>query len=270
MKCGKCLHCFVLRKKQNLPRTLKTKGVLENYITEGYSVRQLAKQKKVPEHRMRQDIQHRLDLNKIISIDEIFPNVHYLMIDGYALPKADGQENSDILLVYYEYIQQKVIWFSIRDGEKKEYIIEDLKYIKEQMGYKDIRACLSDGASAIISAIQQIYPEVIYQRCLVHIQRYVKTCLSNNPKTQTGRRLQCIVRYEVLSDPFLFPIVYQVWKDTYKGFLGERTETKQGKSTWTHKNLKKAQIHIENALPYMYQSIQYNDPSIERSTNKLE
>lgn len=168
---------------------------------------------------MRQDIQHRLDGNTITHIDEVFPDVHYLIIDGYALPKADGQANSDILLVYYEYIQQRVIWFSIRDGEKKEYIIEDLKFLKEQMGYKDIRACLSDGASAIISAVQQVYREAIYQRCLVHVQRYVNNCLSNNPKTQVGRRLQYIIRYEILSDPFLFPLVFQIWKSTYKGFL---------------------------------------------------
>jgi hypothetical protein len=67
------------------------------------------------------------------------------MIDGYALPRAPRCVNSDILLVYYEYIQEKVVWFSIRDGEKKEYILEDLRFMKDQMGYSQINAGISDG-----------------------------------------------------------------------------------------------------------------------------
>jgi hypothetical protein len=67
------------------------------------------------------------------------------MIDGYALPRTLGTRHSDILLVYYEYIQKKVLWYSIRNGEKKEYIVEDLLSMKELMGYTDISVCISDG-----------------------------------------------------------------------------------------------------------------------------
>jgi hypothetical protein len=40
---------------------------------------------------------------------------------------------------------QKVIWFSIRDGEKKEYIAEDLTFLRNHMGYRDIISCTADG-----------------------------------------------------------------------------------------------------------------------------
>jgi hypothetical protein len=59
------------------------------YILEGYSARQIAKQTNKKEYLVRRDIQIRLDTNQIDCIDEVFPNIHYLMIDGYALPKAE-------------------------------------------------------------------------------------------------------------------------------------------------------------------------------------
>ena len=100
------------------------------------------------------------------------------MIDGYVLPKSDGSNETIVLLLYYEYLQEKVLWFSIRDGEKKEYIVEDLRFLKYEMGYTDIRACIADGSLQIASALKEVYPEVIQQRCLVHIQRQVKNYIS--------------------------------------------------------------------------------------------
>lgn len=106
------------------------------------------------------------------------------MIDGYLLPKADGSNMTDVLLVYYEYVQEKVIWFSIHDGERREYIVRDLRFLKEEMGYTNIIACVSDGSLQIASALREVYPETIHQRCLVHIQRQVKNYVSGNPRTK--------------------------------------------------------------------------------------
>lgn len=192
------------------------------------------------------------------------------MIDGYALPRASGRDASDILLVYYEYIQEKVIWFSIRDGEKKEYIIEDLRFLRDQMDYTEIHTCISDGSLQIASALKEIYPEAIHQRCLVHIQRQVKNYISGNPRTKAWKQLKHITSYAILSDPFLFPLLFQIWENTYRGFLNEKSTTRKGWWIWTHKNLYKANRHIGNALPYMFQSTIHNHPAIEKSTNKLE
>lgn len=50
-----------------------------------------------------------------------------------------------ILLLYYDYLHEKVIWFSIRDGEKKEYIAEDLRFLRDEMGYGSVISCTCDG-----------------------------------------------------------------------------------------------------------------------------
>ena len=71
------------------------------------------------------------------------------MIDGYWLPKMKnpdtGLYESKVLILYYDYQHEKVIWFSLQDGERKLYIVEDLKFLRDHMGYTDIRSCTSDG-----------------------------------------------------------------------------------------------------------------------------
>lgn len=71
------------------------------------------------------------------------------MIDGYWLPKMKNKETglyeSKVLLLYYDYHHEKVIWFSILDGERKKYIVEDLKFLRDHMSYTDIQSCTSDG-----------------------------------------------------------------------------------------------------------------------------
>lgn len=186
------------------------------------------------------------------------------MIDGYLLPW--GQ----ILLAYYEYIQEKVLWFSIWDWERKEHIEEDLKILKDSFGYSGIKSCTIDGSMSIFSAVRSIYPEMIVQRCLVHVQRQVRSYISKNPKSDAGKQLRHITRYAILSDSFLFPVVFQIWKQTYLLFLSEKSITPKGWRTYTHKKIRKAMRHIENALPYMFQSEKHRDTNIAFSSNKLE
>jgi hypothetical protein len=47
------------------------------------------------------------------------------MVDGYHLPWGE------ILLVYYEYILEKVIWFSIVAGEGKNAVVRDLLVLRD-------------------------------------------------------------------------------------------------------------------------------------------
>ena len=260
------------RKQEIITRTVHW---FEKYITEGYSVRQIAEQRNILEYRVRRDIQYRLDASQINSIDEIFPNVHHIMIDGYWLPKMKnpdtGVYESKVLLLYYDYIHEKVIWFSIRDWEKKVYIVEDLKFLRDHMRYTDIHSCTSDGWVSILVALREIYPYCIIQRCLVHIQRQIRTYLTRNPKSQAGREFLKLSSYTVLSDPVLFPKQWEEWKQIHQDYINEKTiRPITGWWKYTHTNLRKAINLINNALPYMFQSHQHNNPDIKQSSNKIE
>ena len=196
------------------------------------------------------------------------------MIDGYWLPKMKNPDTgiyeSKVLLLYYDYHHEKVIWFSIQDGEKKAYIVEDLKFLRDHMGYTDIRSCTSDGWVSILSALREIYPRCIIQRCLVHIQRQIRTYLTRNPKSQAGRDFLKLWVYMILSDPEIFPELWNEWKQTHQDYINEKSIRPNGWWKYTHTNLRKAINLINNALPYMFQSHQHNNPSIEKSSNKIE
>jgi hypothetical protein len=84
------------------------------------------------------------------------------------------------------------------------------------------------------------------------------------------RQLKHLVSYRILSDSFLFPLLFKIWKCSNFQFLSEKTPNSKWKNTFKHKNIRRAMKHIENALPYMFQRDNYNDRNIEISTNKLE
>ena len=100
------------------------------------------------------------------------------MIDGYWLPKMkdeNGYTISKVLLLYYDYIHEKVIWFSIWDGEQKKYIVDDLRFMRDHMGYTGILSCTCDGGVSILAGLRAIYPTITIQRCVVHIQRFARS-----------------------------------------------------------------------------------------------
>lgn len=175
-----------------------------------------------------------------------------------------------ILLVYYAYAIKKVIWFSIRDGEKKEYMMNDLRFLRNHMGYTEICSCTADGWVSISAAFKEIYPEAVLQRCLVHIQRQIKNYISDHPKSKAGRELKRMMTYATLSDRCIFAKLWEDWKTQHQEYINEKTIRPSGWWRYTHTKLKKAIAHINNALPDMFQSHHLNNPDIARSSNQLE
>ena len=251
------------RKLQKQEPQFRTSSWFEKYIIEWYSSRQIADQSGKQEYLVRLDIQRRLDVNTLLQIDEYFENVRRIMIDWYHLP------GGKILLVYYEYVLEKVIWFSITNSECKPAIVRDLTLLKNSFWYQ-LMVFVIDWSPSILSAIKSVYPEATIQRCLVHIQRQVFSYITKHPKSEAWKDLLHIMNYPILANPELFPTKYSVWKTKHLSFLSEKSISSKGRWIFTHSSLRKALKHIENALPHMYQSYQQNDSYIERSTNKLE
>lgn len=222
---------------------------------------------------MRKDIQHRLDQSQITCIDEIFSDVHHIMIDGYWLPKMKDENGviiKKILLLYYDYRHEKVIWFSIRDGERKEYIVEDLTFLRDQMKYSEIRSCTCDGWIAILASLKEVFPKIIIQRCLVHIQRQVRVYISKKPKSPAGKDLAGLSRKEILFHPEHFLSLWNDWKQKHQFYLNEKTKKEAGGWRYTHTRLRNAVRHIENALPYMFQTHTHHLREIALTSNRIE
>jgi hypothetical protein len=229
-------------------------------LLEGYSVRQLSLQYLKPEKVIITFIRNILDTNKIYQIDLIFENVKYIMIDGTWISK-------DIcLIIYYDYLNRKVIFFSFYQWERYEYIKSDLKVLRDEFKY-EIECFIVDGGKQIKKAIQEICPNAKIQRCLTHIFRQIQSYISKNPQSNCWKDLQKLVTFKNFEDKEIFMKDFQNWEEKYDNFLKEKS-CKWNRSWYTHRRIRQARSHMKNAIPYMFHYL--DDENIKRSTNDLE
>lgn len=234
--------------------------IFQDWVEEGYSCRQLWLQNKKYSQDILRYVRKHLDANEIFQIDIAFEDVRHVMIDGvWIFPGI-------CLIIYYEYIQKKVIRFGFYDGEKYEYIRDDLKILRDGFKYSIVSFTV-DWGKQIKKAIDDIYPEAKLQRCLTHIHRQIQNYISKNPQSLCGKELQIITRFQhlILKENFIY--FFWKWEKKWNAFLKEKS-SKWKRSWYTHRRLRQARSHIKNALPYMFHFLE--DENIKRSSNDLE
>lgn len=157
------------------------------------------------------------------------------------------------------------------DQERYREIKEDLANLVS-LGV-NIYSITCDGHAAILKAIKQTLPNVIVQRCLVHIKRQVKTFLSANPKTDVARELlgfsKQITSIKSIDQCNIWLTSFVRWHSQHKAFINEKTINQETKCWWyKHKNLHLAAAHLIKAIPNMFWFL--NDQEIPYSTNRIE
>lgn len=124
-----------------------------------------------------------------------------------------------------------------------------------------------DGNPHAIKIIKALWPEIIIQRCLVHIQRQGLVWCRRYPKTSGARRLRDIflrvsrIHTKKERDEFLESI--NKWEQKYGQFI--KTQPDRG---WVFSDIKRARSMLMKALPYMFNFL--NDSEISFTTNSLE
>lgn len=170
------------------------------------------------------------------------------------------------LIIYYDYVNKKVIRFWFYDWERYEYIKNDLLVLKKEFKY-EIECFIVDWAKQIKKAVEEIYPTAKIQRCLTHIQRQIKTNISNNPQSECWKELQKIITFENFENEKKFIGKFNSWEKKYFDFLREKS-IKWNKSWYIHRKLRASRSHIKNAIPFMFHYLE--DDNIKRSSNDLE
>lgn len=124
-----------------------------------------------------------------------------------------------------------------------------------------------DGSPQTIKIIKILWPKIVIQRCLIHIQRQGLVWCRNYPKTANARRLRDIflrvtsIRTTQQRDKFLELVIE--WEQKYGRDIAERP----GKG-WVFSDLKRARSMLIKALPYMFHYL--SDQNIPFTTNSLE
>lgn len=134
-------------------------------------------------------------------------------------------------------------------------------------------AVVIDGQKGLQQAILHRFPQTHIQRCLVHVERFVRVCVSRNPQTEAGRQLWRLVRslWMVESQENAYSWVQQLasWEARYAGLLAERSRSAEtGRWWYTHRKLRSARSHLNKALPYLFTFLEL--PGVPRTSNHVE
>lgn len=157
------------------------------------------------------------------------------------------------------------------DGEHFEEIKEDLDNLIK-LGLQ-IDSITTDGHKSILKAIKKSIPDVLVQRCLVHIQRMCLLWLTRFPKHPAGIELRQLVllllKIKTNNDRLYWTRELEQWHAIHKLYLQEKTFHQQsGTYSYTHKLLRRSYSTIKRALPNMFHYL--SNPQIPPTTNGIE
>jgi hypothetical protein len=175
------------------------------------------------------------------------------------------------LLCYQDHDMGYTQLIRFSDGEHYKEIKEDLTNLI-RLGLQ-IESITTDGHKSILKAIKKSMPDVIVQRCLVHIQRMCLLWLTRYPKHLAGIELRGLVlmllNIKTINDQLFWSMQLTGWYQRHKDYLNERTINPQtGRYWYTHKLLRRSYFTIKRALPNMFHFL--TNPQIPKTTNGIE
>ena len=226
---------------------------------EGYSVRQLSKISGHSEAKLKRIKNHWLAQEPPSLSDGVYLRARYLLFDGTYFHK------NGCLAVLMDHTAKSILSYAYIDKESYQNVYPLLVEAR-RLGLRP-KAITMDGHIHVIRAMLQVWPEVIIQRCLYHIQRQGMSWLRTYPKTEAGRVLRDIFKslmdIKTEEDKSLFLEVYSRWHQKYRPFIRALPRTSVANT-----DLKRAMALINNGLSNMFHYI--GDPNIAPTTNLLE
>lgn len=129
------------------------------------------------------------------------------------------------------------------------------------------RSFTVDGNRIVMGVLRELWPDIVLQRCLVHIQRQGLSWCRISPKTTYARRLRQIflqiTKIKTPAERDMFLRAVTDWETKYGSQIGKRPE-----SGYVFSDIKRARSMLLRALPDMFHYL--DSPLIPTSTNGLE
>lgn len=256
-RCKNCQRSFVWEKQRS-----GHKIWLDDWIS-GVSTKFIATKLGAGKATVDRGVSHLLRYPPEIEIKQN-QNAH-LLIDGTYFKRTN------CLILYFDNEMKHFQLMRYTTREIKNELIKDLRVLKRS-GVNVVSAT-ADGQNAVKIALKRVFPKAKFQRCLVHIQRYAETFITQKPKTLAGQELKEIVSILNCIDDHISKMTFIAklndWKRRHNDFLKEKTTKEDGSGWWyTHRNLRRVIYHIEHALPDMFHYL--DDSDIPKDTNSLE
>lgn len=136
------------------------------------------------------------------------------------------------------------------------------------------RIIVCDGQKGLIKAIYTVWPDVVIQRCLIHIHRQAKAWLTQNPQTDAGKELLQIVKkliqIKTIEQKNNWMESFNEWLKKYDNFLRERSYNLINQKRWwyTHRKLRAVRSLLKNSLDNLF--IYLEDNQVPKTSNDVE
>lgn len=141
-------------------------------------------------------------------------------------------------------------------------------------------AVVTDGQKGILKALNTLWPTVVIQRCLVHVERNMRVKLTMHPQSDAGKDLQWLINYlwsiNNYEDMSMFVAIFGQLYWQHDEFIKQRSyhQANDFKRTWwyTHRSVRSAYRQIAKLIndDHLFAYITYLELNIPKTTNKLE
>jgi transposase-like protein len=230
----------------------------EHWVREGYSIRQLSQQSGYNESTLRRIVNYWLERE---PEDECDLSGHkHIIVDGTFI-----QGRSASLVMFQDGVNHEIISgaYGIKEGGSDMFAY--CRYLKSLQLSPE--SATIDGNPQVFAMLRTIWPEIIIQRCLIHIQRQGLSWCRRHPSRTDAQHLRRIflqvAGITTTADRDAFLSAWDKWENRY----GKKIAVEPGKG-WVFSDLKRARSMLHKALPNMFHYLQ--NGSIPNSTNSLE
>lgn len=254
MRCGKS------RVRSNTGAKKANERVwFERWVGEGFSVRQLRMQSGHSAAKLYRIVGRCLDESPPHA-PETLRTCRRALFDGTFLHRPD------CIVVVMDAGRNEVVAgkFGVRENSVPQLLafLEPLK----ASGLK-LESCTVDGNPQAMRSIRAVWPDIVLQRCLVHVQRQGLMWCRRNPKRTDARQLRRlflrVTHIHTLDGRDRFLRDLAKWEQRYGRRIA--SEPERGR---VFSDLKRARSMLLRALPDMFHYL--DNPEIPRCTNVLE
>jgi len=229
----------------------------ERWITEGYTIRQLVKQSRRSRATVQRILHYWLQHPPAACTRTITSK--YLIFDGTFLHRRRG------MFAAMDGISHRILYGAYGVNEGPQDLLLFCRMLK-QHGLEPKSATI-DGNPHIFRIIQSLWPKLLVQRCLVHIQRQGLSWCRERPKRPNAQHLRriflMVLNIHSHTQRHQFQYAFDRWNKQYGQQLANRPHR-----GWVTSDLQKARSMLMKAIPYMFAYL--DDANIPRSTNALE
>lgn len=205
------------------------------------------------------DVQRAID-EYVLSEVTHTPREVYLQVDATYFGSKD---NMFCVIVFRDYINKKNLWWTF-DKTESEWGYRKGRVYLESLGYV-IKGVVADG----LPLIRRVFKGILFQMCLVHMERIIIRGTTKKPKLEAGQVLYAISRTLHTTNSKVFNERMNKYTLRYFHFLSEKTKSDiTGESWYTHDNLRSAFLSLQNLSGCLFT---YElDKNLSKNTNSLE